>query len=95
MSDVSQQLEILGLDETLRRAASEGRTASVRSRFTNRIETVHDLLSAVPTMGDLSFPAGREPSVLEAAIWTIHLGCRPRRHIGREAKQEGDALRKQ
>ena len=55
MSEVSRQLEILGLDETLRLAASEGRTASVRSRFTNRIETVHDLLSAVPTMGDLSF----------------------------------------
>jgi hypothetical protein len=55
MSDVSQQLEILGLDESLRLAAAEGRTASVRSRLTNRIETVHDLLSAVPTIGDLSF----------------------------------------
>ena len=99
MSDVSQQLEILGLDESLRLAAAEGRTASVRSRLTNRIETVHDLLSAVPTIGDLSFlhsglaqtclphsrPDFKSP-ILEASVRSLYSDCSARSYLRNQTK---------
>ena len=51
---VADQLELLGLEE-MRRRAEFAPTKSVRSRLLRRVETAHDLLTALPTSEDLSF----------------------------------------
>jgi Plasmid encoded RepA protein len=55
MAAISEQLELLGLEETLRRADSEAATASERSRLRRRIEIAHEMLSELPTSEALSF----------------------------------------
>ena len=48
---VADQLELLGLEE-MRRRAEFAPTKSVRSRLLRRVETAHDLLTALPTSED-------------------------------------------
>lgn len=54
MPDAAEQLELIGLDEA-RRRADGAPTKAARSRLLNRIETTHDLLTAMPTSEDLAF----------------------------------------
>jgi hypothetical protein len=53
--DIAKQLEIFGLEETMRLAAAQTRTPQERDRLTRRIETTHDILSAFPEPDELSF----------------------------------------
>jgi hypothetical protein len=53
--DIAKQLEIFGLEETMRLAAAQTRTPQERGRLTRRIETTHDILSAFPEPDELSF----------------------------------------
>jgi hypothetical protein len=52
---ISEQLEILGLDETQRLVAAAGRTERERKRLRERVEITHELMSELPTADDLSF----------------------------------------
>jgi hypothetical protein len=55
MLKLSGQLELLGLDETRRRAAAEGATPAERKRLLKRIDVAHELMSELPAAEDLSF----------------------------------------
>src|SRR5690349_2495823 len=55
MRNVSQQLEILGLEETLRRAGQQGASPKHRLRLVRRVELTHELMSELPSPDDLSF----------------------------------------
>lgn len=55
MSDLAQQLELLGLQETLRRVDTQTAAPAERKRLQRRIETIHEIQSALPTPEDLSF----------------------------------------
>lgn len=50
-----EQLELLGLDECLRRADVEGATPAERRRLRRRIEKAHEVLSSPPDMDELAF----------------------------------------
>jgi Plasmid encoded RepA protein len=49
------QLELLGLEEALRRADAAGATPSERRRLRDRLETAHDMLTALPMPEELAF----------------------------------------
>ena len=55
MTDVGQQLELLGLRETVRRAELGAATVNERKRAVSRVMTAHEIKSSVPEMEDLSF----------------------------------------
>jgi len=52
---VREQLELLGLEECLRRADLEGATPGERRRLRQRIETAHIVMSDLPGSDDLAF----------------------------------------
>ena len=52
---VEHQLEIDGLSEAKRRVETSPTSGGVRTRILNRIDTTHDLLTALPTTDDLLF----------------------------------------
>ena len=55
MLNLTGQLDLLGLDETKRRAVAEGATPAERKRLSRRVEVTHEMLSELPTAEDLSF----------------------------------------
>jgi hypothetical protein len=55
MSEIAGQLQLLGLQETLRRAADSESTPAKRARAMRRVETVHEMLSVLPGPDDLGF----------------------------------------
>lgn len=55
MTDISQQLELLGFAETMRRVAAEGATPRERSRLSRRVQLTHELLSELPMPDDVAF----------------------------------------
>src|SRR3954465_4947223 len=55
VSSTRQQLELLGLDECLRRAEAEGATTAERLRLRDRYETAHGIMSALPEADELAF----------------------------------------
>ncbi len=54
---LTEQLEIFGLEETQRRAQGEAVSASECKRLQRRVETAHQLMSALPAAEDLSSPS--------------------------------------
>jgi hypothetical protein len=52
---LSNQLELLGFDETVRRIAAEAASPHERSRLLRRVEVTHELMSELPDANDLSF----------------------------------------
>jgi hypothetical protein len=50
-----EQLELLGLDEALRRADAAGATPGERKRLRGRLEAAHEMLAALPTPDELAF----------------------------------------
>ncbi len=48
MDSPREQLELLGLDEALRRADTTGATPGERKRLRHRLEAAHDILAALP-----------------------------------------------
>ncbi len=55
MASAREQLELLGLDEALRRADAAGVTPGERKRRRGRLEAAHEVLAALPTPDDLAF----------------------------------------
>ena len=55
MGQISNQLELLGLEEMRRRAKVEGATTRERSRSVQRVEVTHALMSELPSADDLAF----------------------------------------
>ena len=55
MTRISDQLDMLGFDETMRRATGEGATPREQARIRRRVETTHEMLSELPSDNDLSF----------------------------------------
>jgi Plasmid encoded RepA protein len=55
VSSTRQQLELLGLDECLRRAETEGATQTERLRLRDRYEVAHGIMSALPEPDELAF----------------------------------------
>jgi hypothetical protein len=55
MQELSAQLELLGFDETVRRAEATASTEAARRRVRQRIETMHEVMSALPEGEDLGF----------------------------------------
>jgi hypothetical protein len=53
--DIAKQLELYGLDETLRQANALTCTPRERARIARRIETASDIMSAFPEADELSF----------------------------------------
>src|SRR5215467_6480261 len=54
MSDLAAQLELLGLDETRRRVV-QGCSPAERRKMLKRVETMHEVMSALPASDELSF----------------------------------------
>jgi Plasmid encoded RepA protein len=54
MSELAAQLELLGLDETRRRVV-HGYPLAERRKMLRRVETMHEVMSALPAPDDLSF----------------------------------------
>lgn len=52
---LTEQLEILGLDETRRRAASEASTGRERQRNLHHVDLAHEMLGTMPAAADLGF----------------------------------------
>ena len=52
---ISDQLELLGLEEARRQAIAVGATKAEKNRIARRVEMTHELLSALPTAEDLAF----------------------------------------
>lgn len=52
---LSNQLEMLGFDETVRRAEADAKTDAERRRMVRRIEVAHELMSELPPKDELSF----------------------------------------
>ncbi len=52
---IEHQLELLGIEEAKRWADLNGHSKAARTRIHNRIDTTHDLLTALPTSDDLTF----------------------------------------
>jgi hypothetical protein len=55
MDNITRQLEIFGLDETRRQAAASTTSRTELARLHRRIDTTHNILSALPENDDLSF----------------------------------------
>jgi hypothetical protein len=55
MESPREQLELLGLDEALRRANAAGATPGERRRLRGRLEAAHEMLVATPTADELAF----------------------------------------
>lgn len=55
MGSPREQLELLGLEEALRRADAAGATPGERKRLRGRIEVAHEVLIAPPTSEELAF----------------------------------------
>lgn len=55
MPDISQQLELLGLDETIRQATTGLTSPRQRSQTARKIMTVHEIRSSLPKLDELSF----------------------------------------
>ena len=55
MPKLSEQLEIFGVTEVLRRIEMELAPATERRRLIRRVEVTHDVMSELPTAEDLSF----------------------------------------
>lgn len=55
MDSSRTQLELLGLDEALRRVDAAGATASERKRLRERLEVTHGILTALPTPDEMAF----------------------------------------
>jgi hypothetical protein len=55
MESPREQLELLGLDEALRRADAAGATPGERRRLRGRLEAAHEVLAATPTPDELAF----------------------------------------
>ncbi len=79
---LSAQLEMLGFDETIRRAEADARTTAERHRLRRRVEVAHELMSELPMPDELSFlhsglcqtclPHSRPSD--DHAIWTRRSG---------------------
>jgi hypothetical protein len=52
---VTEQLNLLGLEETRRRVSADAGTPRQRERLLRRVEAAHELLSSLPEAEDLSF----------------------------------------
>ncbi len=65
---LTEQLEMLGLEETRRRVRGEGATQRERRRLERRVEVTHELMSVLPTPDDLSF--------LHSGLCQQHGGCK-------------------
>jgi len=48
---ISDQLELLGLEEARRIAVAGGATKAEKNRIARRVEMTHEMLSALPTPG--------------------------------------------
>jgi hypothetical protein len=55
MMRITKQLELLGLEGARRHAMAEGGTRAEKIRLVTRVETAHEVLSALPTAEDLAF----------------------------------------
>src|ERR671938_947510 len=55
MGSPRRQLELLGLEEALRRADAAGATPGERRRLRGRLEAAHGVLTALPTPDELAF----------------------------------------
>lgn len=55
MGEVSEQLEMFGLEAARQLAHAAGASPRERNRLVRRVETAHDIMAAVPTGDDLSF----------------------------------------
>lgn len=55
MRKLSEQLEIFGLNEVVRRIEMEPVRASERKRLIRRVEVTHEMMTALPAREDLSF----------------------------------------
>jgi hypothetical protein len=56
---LSNQLEMLGFDETVRRAEADAKTDAERRRMVRRIEVAHELMSELPAQGRTVIPSQR------------------------------------
>jgi replication initiator protein len=82
ISKIAEQLEMLGLDETLRRVRAEAATPAERKLLLRRAEVAHELMSELPDPDDLSFlhsglcqtclPHSRPAQ--DHAVWSRHAG---------------------
>lgn len=52
---ISDQLELLGLEAAKRQAMAEGATRAEKNRIAKRVEMTHEMLSAMPSAEDLAF----------------------------------------
>ncbi len=50
-----QQLELVGLEESLRLADAEGASPAERRRLRERLEVAHQLLIDLPALSDIAF----------------------------------------
>ena len=55
LASARQQLELLGLEESLRMADAEGTTPAERRRLRERLEVAHQLLIDLPALDDIAF----------------------------------------
>lgn len=82
MLRLTEQLEIFGFDEALRRAKGEATNPKEKNRLSRRIEVTHELMSELPSTDALSFlhsglcqtclPHSRPPE--DHAVWTRQSG---------------------
>lgn len=71
------QLEILGLEESRRRAQDEVATSQEKDRLTRRVEVAHELMSALPASEDLPFciqVCAKSPCPTAALLTTVPFG---------------------
>jgi hypothetical protein len=79
---VREQLELVGLDETIRRAELGAATPAERKRYRRRVELAHELLSTTPGPEDLSY--------LHSGLCQTHLPrSRPERNQDVWIRQSG------
>ncbi len=53
--EIAGQLDLIGLDETVRRAEARAPDAAARRRVRRRVETAHEIMATLPAADDLSF----------------------------------------
>jgi hypothetical protein len=58
MRNIGTQLELLGLNETVRQVEASGSTPAERRKIRQQVETMHELMSELPTGDDLRFQHG-------------------------------------
>jgi hypothetical protein len=79
---VRHQLELLGLEESLRRAEASGATLTQRGKLRRRVELAHELCSALPGPEDLAY--------LHSGLCQTHLPrSRPMRNRDVWVRQSG------